>query len=121
MAASTAFMNTCNGLIAALPSYIAFQAALATYEAANDEAKASAWHAVYGENQAGGSLAIRLRRAIRDIVTANAGSTESTLDREDAYRRLAAPFATRYEDRPLTQEQEIAARVPLVQLAALND
>ena len=116
MAASTTFLNTCHALIAALPEYTAYRAARLAFEEASEESRLAKWQLLYGDNQAGGSPALRLRRAIRDIVAANAGSTESSLDREDAYRQLAAPFLTRRDDRPLTSAEEAAVIRDLVAL-----
>jgi hypothetical protein len=120
MAVSTAFLNTCETAVLALPEYAAYQAGVAAFESATDDAKLAKWQLLFGENQPGGSLALRLRRAVRDVVQANSTSSIPPGDLEAAYRQLAAPFATRYLDRPLTPAEEDAARVPLVTAVLLD-
>lgn len=115
MAASDSFMSTCRTLILApLPELTAFRTALTALESAGDAAaQAKAWHACYGDAQAGLSPAYRLRREIRNVVLGQATSASNPADLEDAYRRLAQQFAPDVE-RPATDAEEQAALTTLI-------
>lgn len=96
MPVTASFLDTCRTAIYALPERAAFLASLATASGASRPARAAAWLRTFGDNQAGGSPAYRLRKAIRDVVQAQADTagTLSPLDRESAYRTLVAEQGT---------------------------
>lgn len=114
------FLATCRPLVQALPEYAAYQSARQRYGAAADDVRAALWRTLYSDAQAGGmSLAHQLRRAIRDIVKAQATSSMSGLDCEAAYRTLSGEVVAE-EDRPLTDTEEVGALLPAVLSQLLN-
>ncbi len=129
MAPTAAFLATCQTAIPLLPECVAFRAALASLSSAGDEQRQSAWNAIYNEGQAGGSLAHRLRRAIRDVIAnaqaASDGATPiSQADSEAAYQQLTATMVP--ESPPpqppdartpsLTQDDVDSLRLALIQM-----
>lgn len=92
MAASASFLESCRVQIRVLPELTAFTAALASYNGAARGDRGRYWYLAFNDNQAGLSPAYRLRRAIRDIVTAYVDSTANAGDREAACVTLANEF-----------------------------
>lgn len=96
MATTAAFLATCRTAIEATPELSAFRTALLALGAASRAARPALWNALYDDAQAGHSPALRLRKAIRDAVNANAGESVTALERESTYRDFAAEYAPQY-------------------------
>ena len=112
MAISSAFLTTVRAAIILTPEYAAYQAAVAVLDGASETDRLAKWQLAYG-SQAGDSLAMQLRRAIRNVILNQDLSALSTLERESAYRTLEAIYV-RVDDKPLTSAEEIAALTELV-------
>lgn len=108
MAVTAAFLDTCRGLIAATPELTAFRAAYATYNSAARADKARYWNACFSDAQAGMSPAYRLRKVIRDTVSAQGVASLTALEVQDAYRTLVGEYVQKPE-RPMTAPEEEAA------------
>lgn len=113
MAVSDATLISWRALVRVLPEFTAYQAARLTFGAATGDTRRSMWVSLFSDAQPGMSLAYRLRRAIRDVVVANATSDHSALDREGAYRSLAAEVVNE-EERPLTDAEEQSTLAPAI-------
>lgn len=110
MALTTAFLNTCRSAIASLAELTAFRESLALTDAATRAERIAAWHATFSPDGDGICPAHSLRQAIRGVVHAQADLSGAlgTLDRESAYRTLAAEFVPVYP-RPATDDEANAA------------
>ncbi len=93
MPASASFLAACATAIGLLPERTAFAAAQVTLSAAGEDNRQAAWNTLYNDGQASLSLAYRLRRAIRDVVSnvqVSQGVTLSLADVEAANQALSA-------------------------------
>lgn len=116
MPISDSFLGTCRGLIDDLPELSTFRAALANITSTSRAARSAAWAGAFGDAQAGLSPAYRLRRAIRDTVNSQAdiAGNMSGLDRESAYRTMAAEFVPEVPPPPtLAAERDELERLRL--------
>lgn len=114
MALTDAFLNVCRGVIANLPERSAF---ITAGTLANDtRAERSArWGRLYGTDATSTSVASRYRKAIRDMVNAEAdkyatagSGTVSPLERESAIRTLVTEFVPAVS-KPKSSADELAA------------
>ena len=104
-----------------LPELTAFRNALADIASATRADRLAAWHAAYTPTATGPSLVQQLRKAIRDVINAQADSegTLSPLERESMYRTLVAEFAPS-SDRPQTDDEEYATLQQLLRADQLS-
>lgn len=108
MAASVTFLDSRRTEIAACPELTTFQTAAAAFGAASRGNRLLYWVAAYGDNQVGLSPAYRLRRAIRDFVTAAGAGVLTQADIEATYQSLVNEYAP-HTPRPNTRNQDQAA------------
>lgn len=108
MPLTDSYLAACRLVIQSLPELTAFRSALAVTETATRADRVRSWHATYDDAQAGHSPAYRLRRAVRDVVNAQADASITLLERESAYRTLVTEVVPEMA-RPLTDEQETEA------------
>lgn len=117
MSVSDAFLSTCRTRIDATSEKSAFQTAFTTFADATHTDRGRYWHEAFGDGQAGLSPAYRLRKAIRDIVTAHNGESDgsySQLDIEAAVRTLCNQYVPSGQ-KPLTAHEEEAVIESLLQ------
>lgn len=120
MALTGAFLTTCRAAVSALPELTAFRAALALAEHTR-AGRVAAWNRAFSATTASPSPANCLAKAIRDTINAQADASGALgpLDRETAYRTLAAEFVPTIE-RPASDAAEAAALETLLRQEQLS-
>jgi len=111
MPITTAFLNACRALVLRHTEYTEFVAAHAAFAAAARADRPVLWQAAYGNGQVGQSPAYRLRKVIRDVVTAQVDAGVNRNDREGAYQTLAAELvaAVKPPKNALDEQAELQA------------
>ena len=115
MAVTAGFLLTCEGLVAALPELTTFRSAQSAFDNASELDRVTRWIAAFGEAQLSGSPALRLRKAIREVVVSQSDglTTMNAADKESAYATLATKFVPAPQ-RPSSQEEQDAEVLPLI-------
>lgn len=113
MAVTTAFINTCRAQVVVTGEYTAFNTAQALYANAARADRARYWYLTYGDNQTNLSPAYRLRKVIRDTITAGADATVTASDRETIYQILVDNLVPRTK-RPATRDEDAAGLATLL-------
>ncbi len=112
MAISNALLTTCRAAIILTPAYTAYTAAMSALDVANEPGKLAKWEAAYGHRD-GGSLAMQLRVAIREVVRDQDLSLLSVLERESICGTLAGLYL-RDDEKPLSPAEEAAQLASLL-------
>lgn len=108
MPVTDSFLAACRSAISSLPELTTFRATLASVGVGGRDQRAAAWASCYEDSKSHDkSPAYRLRKAVRDAVQAQAdiAGTLSPLDRESAYRAMAAEFAPPHPKPPTTARE----------------
>lgn len=93
MAVGAAFLSTCRTRIAASQALADFQTSYAAFIAGTATDQPRLWRECFSDHQAGMSPHYRLKKEIRDAVTAANDGTWSGLDIEGAYQTLQEQYA----------------------------
>lgn len=110
MAVTTAFLTTCRTAIRLSSELTGFQTAYALFAAATGATRSLYWNRAYSDAQAGLSPAYRLRKLIRETVTANADITITPGEQQTAYGLLVDEFAPKVGQPMSTVEERLAMR-----------
>lgn len=108
MAISSAFLTTVRAAIVARTEYTNYTDGLAVLDAASEPDKLAKWAIVYDDAQIGGSLAMKLKRAIREVIAIQDLSALSVFEREEVFRTMAGSYL-RDDDKPRTATEDVAA------------
>lgn len=119
MAISSAFLTTCRASIVLTTEYTDYAAALNVFDAASEPDKLAKWLLLNGDSQTGGSMAMRLRVAIREVVRNQDLADLSTLEREEVVRTLSGMYL-RSDDKPQTEAEKFVVLSELAQAGVAN-